>query len=60
MPDKQEWIMIAWTVGVVAVLIVISQLLFQGQPDNPAEEAAEAVIEMQTGIQIDLSPDSPE
>lgn len=28
--------------------------------DNPVEETAEEVIEMHTGVSVDLSPDSPE
>lgn len=28
--------------------------------DNPAEEIAEAIIEQKTGLDIDLTPDSPE
>ena len=29
-------------------------------PDNPAEEAVEAVIKAKTGVDLDLTPGSPE
>lgn len=30
------------------------------KPDNPIEEAAEEVIKDQTGVDLDLSPETPE
>jgi len=43
----------------LATVIGFSSQYFAG-PDNQVEEACEAVIKSQTGIDIDLSPDSPE
>lgn len=45
-------------VGIAAAAAVISSC-FLG-PDNPVEESAEAVIKEQTGLDLDLSPSSPE
>lgn len=30
------------------------------EPDNVIEEAAEAIIKMETGISVDLTPSTPE
>lgn len=48
-------------VGIIIVAFVAGYASshFLGQ-DNPVEEAAEEVIESQTGINIDLSPSSLE
>lgn len=44
---------------VVALAAGYASSRFLGQ-DNPVEEAAEEVIESQTGIDIDLTPESRE
>jgi len=44
-----------------AVIIgIISTYVFKLKKDNPAEEIAEEVIKQETGIDIDLSPESSE
>ena len=37
-----------------------SRFLLKKKPDNQIEELAEYVIKKQTGIDIDLSPDTPD
>lgn len=53
--------------GIVTVLIVAVSLTvglvsrrYLKKADNPIEEIAEEVIKQETGIDVDLSPDSPE
>lgn len=48
-------------VGILVVALLAGHVSsrFLGE-DNPVEEAAEEVIESQTGINLDLSPDSDE
>ena len=53
--------------GGTTVLIIIAVMAVLGYAsskflgeDNVVEETAEEVIEMHTGVDIDLSPDSPE
>jgi hypothetical protein len=48
-------------VGILVVALVAGYVSsrFLGE-DNPVEEAAEEVIESQTGMDIDLTPDSQE
>lgn len=43
----------------IAAFIGIASTFYLGD-DNPVEESAEAVIEMNTGVDIDLSPQSKE
>lgn len=50
-------IIIICIVGVAVVAGLVSTKIFG--PDNPIEQAAETVIEKETGLDIDLSPDSP-
>ena len=47
-------------IAVAGLLGLLSSQLLDLPEDNPVEETAEAVIEMHTGIDLDLSPDSPE
>lgn len=48
-------------VGILVVALVAgyASSRFLGE-DNPIEEAAEEVIESQTGVKVDLSPESKE
>lgn len=56
---KNKWTYVA--AGLVFVIgIPINNIYFKDQPDNPFEEWEEDVIESLSGIEIDLSPDSPE
>lgn len=48
-------------VGVALVFYLAMKLLGDTIPqDSPIEEALEEMVEQQVGIDIDLSPDSPE
>lgn len=45
----------------IAATIGVGYTYFLGKPhDNPVEEASETVIKEQTGVDIDLTPQSPE
>lgn len=44
--------------GIVVILGLVSQRWLG--PDNPVEESAEVVIEQHTGVDLDLSPGTPE
>lgn len=46
-------------VVILAIIVGISSAYFLGD-DNPVEEIAEEVIQEETGINIDLTPNSPE
>jgi len=46
-------------ISVVVVVGVVSRFLFK-KTDNIVEETAEKIIKAKTGIDIDLSPDTPE
>lgn len=49
--------------GIVAAAIgaaAIAHYVFKAKEDNKIEEMAEEVIKKQTGIDVDLSPSSPE
>jgi len=56
--EKKFMIASLTTVGVILALIVGS--MFFSKRDNVLEEAAEELIKEKTGIEIDLSPGSPE
>lgn len=43
-----------------AILGISSYKYFGMKEDNPIEQAAEKIIKEDTGIEIDLSPNSPE
>ena len=45
---------------IVAIACLSSCSALGRYPDNPAEEALEEVIKQETGIDLDLSPSSPE
>lgn len=47
-------------VGIAIGVGVGYRVLFKAKPDNVIEEFAEEIIKQETGIDIDLSPDSPE
>ncbi len=56
---------IEWLIPLLIVLAAGSGALIYKQvtkapDDNPIEEIAEEVIEKETGVDIDLSPNSPE
>jgi hypothetical protein len=50
-------LLVASTIVVIAALVGIISLFFYS-PDNPVEQACEDVIESQTGVRIDLSPEA--
>jgi hypothetical protein len=45
-------------VGIVTVVGIISTT-FMGE-DNPVEEVSESVIKQETGLDVDLSPSTPD
>ena len=48
---------------IVAVSVIIgvgTTLFFKMKPDNPVEEVAEVVIKNETGVDVDLTPSTPE
>lgn len=49
-------------IALVSISLIggIGSYYFFKQEDNPVEEVAEVIIEQQAGIDIDLSPNSPE
>lgn len=57
--QKMTWIAISLCI-VAAAVGIGSKYIFSGQEDNPIEEAAEELIKKQTGLDVDLSPSSPE
>lgn len=46
-------------VVILVIIVGISSAYFLGD-DNPVEEIAEEVIQEETGVNIDLTPNSPE
>jgi len=55
--------MSVWSIVLIVGSIVVgvsSTIVFKLKQDNKIEELAEAVIERETGIDIDLSPGSEE
>lgn len=46
--------------GVALIVSVIGGFIYTGKHDTPAEETIEKVIEEVTGVDIDLTPTSPE
>lgn len=58
--SKQEKRAIAMLVIlIVCAMVGITSAVFLGH-DNPVEESAEAIVETQTGVRIDLTPQSIE
>lgn len=51
---KAVMLAIAVSVGIASYYVGF----FKGKPDNPVEQIAEEVIKEETGLTIDLSPDS--
>ena len=45
---------------VVLAIVGIGSYLITGQPDGPVEELSEYIIKEETGLDIDLTPNSPE
>lgn len=43
-----------------ASIALMYNYFFKAKDDNPVEEIAEEVIKKETGVDIDLSPNSPE
>lgn len=56
--------MIMWLkaaiIAISAAVGVCSVYVFKMKHDNPIEETAEAVIKNETGLDVDLTPTSPE
>lgn len=54
-------ILLAFFIATAAAVIGIGSVyFFHLKPDNPIEQVAEEVIKDETGVTIDLSPDSQE
>lgn len=49
-------VVVAGTVGIASIFVG----KYKGQQDNPIEELAEQVIKNESGVDIDLTPLSPE
>lgn len=47
-------------IGAAAIVGAASTFVFKMKPDNPIEQVAEEVIKQETGVVVDLSPDSSE
>jgi len=47
-------------VGAALIAGVSSTILFKMKKDNPVEQMSEKIIKDQTGMDIDLTPDTPE
>lgn len=47
-------------VGSLIISGLAYNYIFKPKPDNPVEQAIEAVIKDQTGVTIDLSPEDKE
>jgi len=45
---------------IVAAIIGVCSVFITKTPNNPVEEAAEDVIQMETGVKVDLTPKSYE
>ncbi len=45
-------------IGAAAVIGAASTYVFKLKPDNPIEQIAEEVIQKETGVVVDLSPES--
>jgi len=63
--DQEGKYMVNWIKGLLVTAAIATALsirfFFPGLPqDNPVEEAAEYVIEQETGLSVDLTPESPE
>jgi uncharacterized protein YpmB len=54
------WDMATIVVIIVCAVVGITASLITKQDDSPIEEEAEEVIQQETGLEIDLSPRSPE
>ena len=56
--------MIAWikaiVIAVSAIIGVGSVVIVKMKHDNPVEEVCETVIKNETGVDLDLTPSSPE
>lgn len=55
-----DWIKIAIVAGAVLIGGGIKYFWPSLKDDNPIEEAAEKIIEKETGVDVDLSPLSPD
>jgi len=56
----KEFILGAVFVALTAIGGLMSRFVFKKKPDNFIEELAEKVIKDKTGVNIDLSPDTPD
>ena len=50
----------ALIVAASAIVGIGSVVILKQKPDNQIEEVAEAIIKEETGVDVDLSPSSPE
>lgn len=50
----------AGVIGFALLVGIATKLVFKMKDDNQIEEVCEKIIEKQTGVDIDLSPGSPE
>lgn len=53
-------VLVVAAIVTVAALVGLAAKVISNKSDTAVEEAAEELIEKETGIEIDLSPDSPE
>lgn len=51
---------VALCISILAALAGLTAVFITGRHDGPIEEACEEVIKSQTGIDVDLTPSSPE
>lgn len=59
--SKQEKrVIVMVVILIVCAMVGITSALFLGKDDAPIEEISEDVIQSETGLQIDLTPKSPE
>jgi len=60
---KYQWIALLMIIGTFSVLVFLdscTKFKFEYHPDNLAEEIVEDVIKGRTGVDIDLTPSTPE
>ena len=56
----KEFILGAVFVALTAIGGLMSRFVFKKKPDNYIEEMAEKIIKDETGVNLDLSPGSPD
>ena len=50
-------IVVSIVILIVAIIVGFSASIISNKPNSPVEELAEAVIKMETGMDIEFSPD---